>query len=114
LLKKEYVFVIGDSVYNRPDEVADFLESLSKQDYSGEFEVVIVEDGSANTCESVVLQYRNQLDISYYFKENSGPVIREILGCKKQKAIISLFLIRTVSFRANTSPLSLFNSSTIM
>jgi glycosyltransferase involved in cell wall biosynthesis len=32
-------------VYNRPDEVDELLESLSQQDYTDNFEVVIVEDG---------------------------------------------------------------------
>ena len=31
-------------VYNRPDEVDELLESLSKLDYNEKFEIVIVED----------------------------------------------------------------------
>ena len=38
-------------VYNRPDEVDELLESLSKLDYKEPFEVVIVEDGSSIRCE---------------------------------------------------------------
>ncbi|MBR2249315.1 MAG: glycosyltransferase, partial [Prevotella sp.] len=36
-------------VYNRPDEVAELLESLAAQS-SGDFEVIIVEDGSTVDC----------------------------------------------------------------
>jgi glycosyltransferase involved in cell wall biosynthesis len=39
-------------VYNRPEEVDELLESLSKSDYNEGFEVVIIEDGSSLKCES--------------------------------------------------------------
>ena len=59
-------------VYNRPDEVAELLESLTLQTFK-DFEVIIVEDGSQNPCETVCKQYEKQLDIKYFIKENSGP-----------------------------------------
>ena len=60
-------------VYNRPDEVDELLESLSKLDYNEKFEIVIVEDGSSVKCEEVIHKYNNKLTVSYYYKENSGP-----------------------------------------
>ena len=60
-------------VYNRPDEVDELLESLSKLDYNEKFEIVIVEDGSSIKCKEVIHKYNNKLTISYYYKENSGP-----------------------------------------
>ena len=59
-------------VYNRPDEVAELLESLTMQSFT-DFEVIIVEDGSKEPCEAVCKQYEKQLDIKYFMKENSGP-----------------------------------------
>lgn len=59
-------------VYNRPDEVAELLESLAGQTY-GDFEVIVVEDGSDIPCEQVVEAYAGRLDIHYYNKPNSGP-----------------------------------------
>ena len=59
-------------VYNRPDEVGELLRSLTQQTLR-DFEVIIVEDGSATTCEEVCRQYNDQLDLHYYYKENSGP-----------------------------------------
>ena len=59
-------------VYNRPDEVAELLESLTLQTFK-DFEVIIVEDGSQNPCEAVCKQYEKLLDIKYFIKENSGP-----------------------------------------
>lgn len=59
-------------VYNRPDEVDELLESLTRQTFK-QFEVIIVEDGSKNDCRSVVEKYSGALDIYYYYKDNSGP-----------------------------------------
>ena len=59
-------------VFNRPDEVNELLESLTKQRCK-DFEVIIVEDGSQVPCDAVVKNYSNLLDIHYYNKPNSGP-----------------------------------------
>ena len=60
-------------VYNRPDEVAELLDSIQQLDFSKKFEVVIVEDGSENDCKSVLENYKSRINISYYTKPNSGP-----------------------------------------
>jgi len=72
-------------VFNRPDEVDELLESLSQQDYSDNFEVVIVEDGSSLRCDDVVRKYAGKLHLSYSFKENSGPGDSRNYGMKKAK-----------------------------
>jgi glycosyltransferase involved in cell wall biosynthesis len=59
-------------VFNRPDEVKELLESLARQTYT-RFEVIIVEDGSSVPCKDIVDSYRNQLEIRYFTKPNSGP-----------------------------------------
>ena len=59
-------------VYNRPDEVDELLESLCTQT-NGDFEVVVVEDGSSVPCESIVQKYADRLNVHYYLKPNSGP-----------------------------------------
>jgi len=66
-------FSIVVPVYNRPDETEELLASLCKMDYQKPFEVVIVEDGSLNKSDAVVEKYSNRLNISYYYKPNSGP-----------------------------------------
>ena len=52
-----YSFIVP--VYNRPDEVDELLQSLTKQTL-GDFEVLVIEDGSSVPCEDVVEYYRSQ------------------------------------------------------
>ena len=59
-------------VFNRPDEVRELLESLTRQT-AKDFEVNIVEDGSKTPCKDVCDKFAGILDLHYYYKENSGP-----------------------------------------
>lgn len=71
-------------VFNRPDEVDELLESLTRQSIR-DFEVVVVEDGSQVRCEDVVQRYAGQLDVHYYPKENSGPGPSRNYGAERSK-----------------------------
>ena len=66
----KYSFIIP--VYNRPDEVDELLDSLTRQTVS-DFEVIVVEDGSNVPCRDVCDKYAGRLDLHYYMKPNSGP-----------------------------------------
>lgn len=66
----KYSFIIP--VYNRPDEVDELLQSMTRQTLSA-FEVIVVEDGSVRDCKEVCARYAGKLDLHYYMKENSGP-----------------------------------------
>ena len=66
-------------VYNRIDEVRDLLESLSAQTRK-DFEVIIVEDGSTEPCESTVRSFADRLNVSYYYKSNEGRSIARNYG----------------------------------
>lgn len=69
------LFSIIIPVYNRPDEVADLLDSLGKQTVRN-FEVVITEDGSTVPCLPQVEEARAAgLDVKYFVKENEGRSI---------------------------------------
>ncbi|UII24509.1 glycosyltransferase [Fulvivirga maritima] len=71
-------------VYNRPDEVDELLESLTRQTYS-HFEVLIIEDGSTNNCEAEVCKYASELDITYLSKPNSGQGFSRNYGFERAK-----------------------------
>ncbi|WP_417445031.1 glycosyltransferase [Joostella sp.] len=72
-------------VYNRPEEVKELLESMNLLTGNIPFEVVIVEDGSSISSESVVEDFKDHLNISYYFKSNSGPGDSRNYGMRKAK-----------------------------
>ena len=61
----KFNFSIIIPVYNRPQEIDELLESLTKQTFKDGFEVVIVEDGSDNTCEQIIKKY-NTLNLKYF------------------------------------------------
>jgi glycosyltransferase involved in cell wall biosynthesis len=71
-------------VFNRPDEVDELLQSLSIQTYK-DFEVIIVEDGSSKKCDGIIAKYQQQLDVKYFFKENSGQGFSRNYGFERAK-----------------------------
>lgn len=73
-------------VYNRPKEIEELLESCLRVHNINSCEIVIVEDGSTQTCEQVVKSYKNKLYISYYFKKNTGPGHSRNYGMKLAQA----------------------------
>ena len=78
-------------VYNRPDEVDELLESLTRQHFQN-FEVLVVEDGSSVPCESVVDRYATSLDIHYLKKANSGPGQTRNFGAERSRGEYLLIL----------------------
>lgn len=78
-------------VYNRPDEVDELLQSLTEQTLK-EMEVIIVEDGSSQPCESVVHKYAGKLQLRYYTKENSGPGPTRNFAAERSQGEFLIFL----------------------
>lgn len=77
-------------VFNRPSEVEELLQSLSGQDY-GNFEVIIVEDGSKVSCKDLVTQFASSLKIQYFFKDNTGPGLTRNFGAERAKGEVLIF-----------------------
>ncbi|WP_375580613.1 glycosyltransferase [Marivirga tractuosa] len=71
-------------IYNRPDELKELLESLTQQSFEN-FEVLVVEDGSSLKCEDICTSFSSQLDIKYFYKENSGQGFSRNFGFRKAK-----------------------------
>ena len=89
-MQPEYSFIIP--VYNRPEEIRELLESMQRLISPVSFEVVIVEDGSDLKSDAIVSEFSKKLDISYYYKPNSGPGDSRNFGMKKAKADYFLIL----------------------
>ncbi len=71
IARKEMKYSIIVPVFNRPDEMAELVESLSVQEAKN-FELVVVEDGSSLPCRQVVERYASCMDVAYYAKPNTG------------------------------------------
>lgn len=86
---KDISFIIP--VYNRPNEIKELLESLINLEGEKSFEIVIIEDGSTLPSSSIIKEFNNSLNISYFFKENSGSGDSRNYGMKRAKG--SYFII---------------------
>ena len=82
-MQLQFSFIIP--VYNRPDETLELLQSFEALKTTTAFEIVIVEDGSTIPSKDIVSQFNSKLDISYYFKENSGPGDSRNYGMRRAK-----------------------------
>jgi GT2 family glycosyltransferase len=78
-------------VFNRPDEIDELLESLTRQTFN-DFEVIIVEDGSQKPCKEVCDKYTDKLNLKYFMKENSGPGQSRNYGAERSEGEYLLIL----------------------
>ncbi|RBP32712.1 glycosyl transferase family 2 [Oceanihabitans sediminis] len=83
VMQLQFSFIIP--VYNRPQEIEELLASFFQLKTTVDYEIVIVEDGSAVSSKEVVESYSDKLNISYYFKANSGPGDSRNFGMQKAK-----------------------------
>jgi len=83
-------FSIIIPVFNRPDELGELLETLTKQTYIT-FEIIIVEDGSQVTSESVVKEYDTRLIVKYFSKQNEGPGLTRNFGAERASGNYFIF-----------------------
>ena len=95
----DFSFIIP--VFNRPEEIKELLESFLGLEGATKFEIVIVEDGSTETSESIVNSYAEQLTISYYYKENSGPGDSRNYGMQKANGNYFIILDSDVILPSN-------------
>lgn len=58
-------------LYNRPQEITELLNTLTKQSYTA-FEVLVIEDGSKLDAKEIVKSFEQFLDVKYFFKPNEG------------------------------------------
>ena len=110
-------FSIIIPVYNRPQEVDELLESLCVQTLK-DFEVVVVEDGSTEKCDTVCEKYKDRLALSYHFKPNSGPGPSRNYGAERSQGEYLIILdsdvivpenyLETVQHELNREPCDAF------
>jgi glycosyltransferase involved in cell wall biosynthesis len=77
-------FSIIIPLYNRPQEIDELLETLTKQTYM-QFEVLVIEDGSINDAADIVASYSDRLAIKYFVKPNAGQGFARNFGFERAK-----------------------------
>ncbi|MBO4398054.1 MAG: glycosyltransferase [Bacteroidaceae bacterium] len=104
-------------VFNRPDEVDELLDSLTRQTVT-DFDVIIVEDGSSKKCKDVCDKYVDRLTLHYYYKDNSGPGPSRNYGVERAEGEYVLILdsdcvlppgfIESINAELNANPADAF------
>ncbi|NJL15529.1 MAG: glycosyltransferase [Microscillaceae bacterium] len=83
-------------VYNRPQELAELLESIARQELPSSsafgFEVIVVEDGSSLSSAHVCQQYASIFTLHYFTKPNTGPGPSRNFGMERAKGDFFIFL----------------------
>jgi GT2 family glycosyltransferase len=74
-------------IYDRPDEMAELLESLTLQTFK-DFEVLIVEDQSPHKCEEVVESFKDRLDLRYFYIPGTDRSFRRNYGMEQARGDI--------------------------
>ncbi|GGH00622.1 glycosyltransferase [Mucilaginibacter phyllosphaerae] len=77
-------FSIIIPLYNRPQEIAELLATLTLQTYK-QFEVLVIEDGSVERAEDIVKGYADKLNIRYFEKANEGQGFTRNFGFERAK-----------------------------
>ncbi|MCU0400202.1 MAG: glycosyltransferase [Algoriphagus sp.] len=71
-------------VFNRPEELSELLQSLTLQTES-DFEVIVIEDGSALKSDQVVVSFADRLNLQYVLQQNTGQGFARNNGMKIAK-----------------------------
>lgn len=79
------------TLYNRADKVIKALGSVLSQTYL-DYEIIIIDDGSVDEPEKVLLPYLEMHNIKYVRQENSGAAGAKNRGAKEATADYILFL----------------------
>jgi len=87
-------------VYNRPDELHDLLRSITEQTYT-DFEVIVIEDGSAISSQEVVKTFEQQITIQYHTQLNLGPGASRNVGATLAHGEYLIILDSDVTLPAN-------------
>lgn len=77
--------------FARPDALDDCLGALGRQDFDGRFEVVVVDDGSPETLDTVVDGHRASIDVALVRQRNAGPAAARNAGVERASGRLLAF-----------------------
>lgn len=86
MLENQILFSIIIPTYNRPQPLTNCLQSLANLDYpDNRFEVIVVDDGSKISLDTVVKPFQNQLNLTLISQSNTGPATARNTGANLAK-----------------------------
>jgi glycosyltransferase involved in cell wall biosynthesis len=74
--------------YNAERTIGDCLKALSEQDFTGDFEIIVVDDGSSDSTPGIASRFEN---VRLLKQENAGPAAARNKGAQEAKGDIILF-----------------------
>lgn len=77
--------------FGRPDEVTNFLESMTSQKFK-DFDIFIVDGSFDDILHPVVENYKSKLDIKYFHERGLGASESRNLGCEKAMGEFLVFI----------------------
>lgn len=73
--------------YNRPQHLGTCLQALRYLNYPRDYyEIIVVDDGSLETLDEVVAQFKDQLNLTLLRQENAGPAAARNYGAVHAKS----------------------------
>jgi glycosyltransferase involved in cell wall biosynthesis len=73
-MEPSVLFSVIIPTYNRPQQLATCLESLTQLNYpQNQFEVIVMDDGSRQPLDSVVAPFQQRLNLHLMRQTNAGP-----------------------------------------
>jgi glycosyltransferase involved in cell wall biosynthesis len=89
---KQLFFSIVIPTYNRPERLQTCLKSLTGLNYPRDrFEVVVIDDGSAEPLDAVVAPFKEVLNLQFLRQTNAGPASARNLGAANAKGEFLVF-----------------------
>jgi glycosyltransferase involved in cell wall biosynthesis len=77
-------FSIVVPTYERPESLAQLLDSLARLEYpSAQFEVIVVDDGSRVSLQGVISDFEGRLNVSLVHQSNAGPAAARNRGAQE-------------------------------
>jgi len=77
-------------VYNRPEEVAELLQSLESQSVKN-FEILLVEDAANLPCDKIAAQYADKINVRYFNVPNTDRSFRRNFGIEQAQSDYFVF-----------------------
>jgi GT2 family glycosyltransferase len=89
---EEIFFSIVIPTYNRPERLETCLKSLTCLNYPRDrFEVIIVDDGSLQSLDTIVSPFQKELNLQLIRQDNAGPATARNTGAKQAKGKFLVF-----------------------